>query len=380
MKLSILLPTRNGERFLHDCVASILAQPDEEMELVVCDNANDAQTAAVLDGFSDDPRMKVKRLDEPVPVTDNWNAALDASDGDYVLMMGDDDYLPADFTRRVRALIERHGQPDCITYNAYSYVFPSAIEGLAISHFADPHFRFGPEFEHEMLMPLEMRGRIVRDMFRFRNRIPLNMQTTIVSRKAIDRLPGKLFKAPFPDHYALNALLLTAERWLYSPQQLVIVGVSLKSFGHFVYSSRQQEGLEYLGIAIDLPRRLPGNELFNAMYMWLLLLKRDFPRELAGIDISRPDYVLRQTWASLAAWRSGSLSARRLLRRLAALHPADWLGIARLTADRELLRELARRSRVRPGDRAQQIWFGLTPLPDVGGIAEFARWLASQNA
>jgi glycosyltransferase involved in cell wall biosynthesis len=375
MKLSVLLPTRNGGPFLHDCIASILAQPDEELELVVCDNANEDETAEVLARFAHDPRMKVKRLDVAIPVTDNWNAALDASDGDYILMMGDDDYLPADYTRRIRALIAAHDEPDCITYGAHSYVFPSAIDGLPVSHYADPHFSFGPEFSGEMLLSAEMRRRIVADMFRFRNRIPLNMQTTLVARKAIERLPGALFKAPFPDHYALNALLLTAERWLYSPEQLVIVGVSLKSFGHFVYSSQQDAGLAYLGIAIDLPRRLPGNELFNAMYVWLLLLKHDFPRELGDIEVSRADYALRQTWASITAWRLGHLSGRRLVRRIARVSPAEWLGIARLATDREMLGQLAKRVRLRRDDTAQQLWLGLRPLPEVGGIAEFAAWL-----
>ncbi len=109
MKLSILLPTRNGGRFLRDCVGSILAQPDDEMELIVCDNANDDGTQEVLAEFSDDHRMKVIRLDTPVAVTDNWTKALEASAGDYVLMMGDDDYLPSNYTRRIRELFDAHG-------------------------------------------------------------------------------------------------------------------------------------------------------------------------------------------------------------------------------------------------------------------------------
>lgn len=379
MKLSVLLPTRNGAQFLHDCVASILAQPDDDLELIVCDNANDDGTPEVLAAFAGDPRLKVMRLEQPVAVTDNWNAALAASDGDYVLMMGDDDYLPANYTRRIRELIEAYDEPDCITYNAYSYVFPSAIDGLAVSHYSDPHFRFGPEFTGEMLLPAPMRRRIVGDMFRFRNRIPLNMQTTLVSRRTIERLPAGLFKAPFPDHYALNALLLTADRWLFTPEQLVIVGVSLKSFGHFVYSSRQDAGLAYLGIEIDAARRLPGSALFNAMYMWLLLLKRDFPRELAGVEISQADYALRQTWASLTAWRLGHVRGRELLRRLTLVRPREWLGIARLAGDPEMRGQLRRRVRLRRDDRAQQLWLGLTPLPGVDGIAAFARWLDERS-
>ena len=80
MRLSVLLPTRNGGALLHDCVKSVLDQPFEDMELIVSDNASEDETRDVLAGFHDD-RLRVVRLDEPIPVTDNWNNALAHSTG-----------------------------------------------------------------------------------------------------------------------------------------------------------------------------------------------------------------------------------------------------------------------------------------------------------
>ena len=59
MKLSILLPTRNGGHQLEDCIRSVLAQPEEALELVISDNASDDVTVEVLRSFAGDPRLKV---------------------------------------------------------------------------------------------------------------------------------------------------------------------------------------------------------------------------------------------------------------------------------------------------------------------------------
>ena len=100
MKLSVLLPTRNGGALLHDCVKSVLDQSYEGMELVVSDNASADETRDVLASF-DDARLRVVRLDEPIPVTDNWNNALAESAGDYLLLIGDDDYLLPGYCERI---------------------------------------------------------------------------------------------------------------------------------------------------------------------------------------------------------------------------------------------------------------------------------------
>ena len=91
----------------------------------------------------------------------------------------------------------------------------------------------------------QMRFNIVKDMFKFKVRIPLNMQPHLVSRKARGYVEGNLFRPPFPDHFALNALLIHAKSWVYVPEKLIAIGVSPKSFGHFIFNFKQEEGKSY---------------------------------------------------------------------------------------------------------------------------------------
>src|SRR5689334_11307157 len=146
MRYSVLLPTRNGGPFLRGCIESILNQGYDDFELVISDNANTDESPKIIDAYRDHPRVKGIRLDQPVPVTDNWNAALAQSSGDYILMMGDDDYLPPGYFTKMDALLERHSAPDCVLYNGYSFVAPDSITDDRRSFYSPYHFSFAPEF------------------------------------------------------------------------------------------------------------------------------------------------------------------------------------------------------------------------------------------
>ena len=184
MRYSVLLPTRNGGHFLRNCIESVLSQDYGDFELVISDNANTDETPAIIAGCRDHPKVQTVRLDEPVSVTDNWNAAYAQSSGGYILMMGDDDYLLPDYFARMDALLERHTFPDCVLYNGYSFVAPGSVSDDPRSYYSPYHFAFAPDLQAEKELSRADQLAIIHDMFRWIPRIPLNMQTTLVARKA----------------------------------------------------------------------------------------------------------------------------------------------------------------------------------------------------
>jgi glycosyltransferase involved in cell wall biosynthesis len=371
MRYSALLPTRNGGKFLRNCIESILSQDYDAFELVISDNANSDETPAILDEYKSHPKVRAIRLDHAVPVTDNWNAAYNASSGDYVLMMGDDDYLLPDYFRRMDLLLERHSFPDCVLYNGYSYVAPGSFAGDTRSFYSPYHFRFGADLQTEQELDDRHKFGIVRDMFEWKPRIPLNMQTTLVARRAADRLEGGFFQPPFPDHYALNALLLNGSRWVFTPDRLVIVGVSPKSFGHFHYSNKVSAGNSYLGIDPEFPGELPGSTLLNGMHMWLNRLIANFPDKLQGVRPDRAGYVRRQLYNWIVEKRFGAIGWSGFMRRFGSLRAADWAGLAMTPFDAQSWRRLF--ATLSPGSNtASAQWKALRPLEGASNIAEFA--------
>ena len=379
MKLSIVLPTRNGGHLVEGCLRSVLDQGFSDMEIVVSDNASTDGTPEILARYEDDERLKVIRMDEPLEVTDNWVNAVEASSGDYVLLIGDDDFLLPGYCERIAELIDEYDGPDCITYNAYAYAFPGALAGHRHSHFADPFFKWDPELPAEGPIPPHQRRELVRDFFRFRFRIHLNLQTTIVSRRAMERMRNGFLKPPFPDFYALNALMLLVESWVYAPEQLLVIGISPKSFGHTVHGHDSTEGLKYLGISPDFPGHLPGNEVINGTYACLLELERDYGPELAGIEIDRAQYVFNQVYAWYLQWRVGSLPPKEVRRRLRFLGVKDWGLLAKGLAPNLSLTRVRRNIRIDRDEPVQHLWPGLEPLPGVDDIEAFARWVAARR-
>ncbi|HUP15147.1 MAG TPA: glycosyltransferase family A protein [Acidimicrobiia bacterium] len=374
----MLLPTRNGGPYLDECIRSVLVDPSPDLELVVSDNANDDSTPQVLDSFAADPRLRVLRQPQVISVVENWNRALEAATGDYLLMIGDDDLLLRSCVPTIRELVERFDEPDCITYNAFSFVSPASFEAEdGDAHFSESHFLFDSGFRSGQLLTAEQRRQIVVDYFRFLPRLPLNMQTTVVARKALYRLNPPVFRAPFPDHIALCGLLLTAERWLYSDTRPLIIGVSPKSFGHYVYSGEHASGLDYLGVDTSFPGALPGNPLVNGMHQWLTVVATLYRDHLSGVQVSRRDYVARQLWAWYVQTRQGRLGYAEFTRHLRLLGLRDWLRLVGIAFDPTFVRQAAKRVRSRRG--TDLVWPRLERLAGVATIEQFRDFIEARQ-
>jgi glycosyltransferase involved in cell wall biosynthesis len=341
MKFSVLLPTRNGGKYLKSCIDSVLSQDYKDMELIVFDNANTDNTAEVVNSYSNDKRLKYYKTDSVVSVTDNWNNALNKSSGDYVLMIGDDDYLLPGFFKKLELIIERNNEPDGITFNGYSFVYPGVIKDSKTSFYSDPHFQYEEYLDRERLLPNYFLKSIVESMFSFRPRVPLNALPHLWSRKVINRLEGDLFRAPYPDHFALNSLLLKAKSWVFSPEKLYIVGVTPKSYGTLVFDSQEQEKAKnYLGIDDDFPGKLPGNPLINNMHVWLELLKESYPDSLEKINISRSNYVKHQVYFWISQYKLKVITLGSLVKLFSHLNLVDIINLVSVLWDKRSLTDL----------------------------------------
>ena len=327
MKFSVLLPTRNGGKYLKSCIESVLSQDYKDMELIVFDNANTDNTAEVVNSYSNDKRLKYYRIDSVVSVTDNWNNALKKSSGDYVLMMGDDDFLLPGYFDTLDKIIKENDFPDGISYFGYSFIYPDAVDNT-VGYYSDPHYDYEKKLINSGKTTKNQLKSIVYDMFKFKNRVPLNTLPHIWSRKVINRVDGELFRPPYPDHFALNAIFLKANTWVFSKKKLYIIGVTPKSYGHYVFSDNDQKGGEdYLGISGDFPGQLPGSALINNMYVWLQLLKDNYPDYLGDVQISRNGYVRHQLHYWISQYRHGSIERKDLFHLLGLLTLKDKLGL-----------------------------------------------------
>ena len=365
MKFSVLLPTRNGGKYLKSCIESVLSQDYKDMELIVFDNANTDNTAEVVNSYSNDKRLKYYRIDSVVSVTDNWNNALKKSSGDYVLMMGDDDFLLPGYFDTLDKTIKENDFPDGISYFGYSFIYPDAVDNT-VGYYSDPHYDYEKKLINSGKTTKNQLKSIVYDMFKFKNRVPLNTLPHIWSRKVINRVDGELFRPPYPDHFALNAIFLKANTWVFSKKKLYIIGVTPKSYGHYVFSDNDQKGGEdYLGISGDFPGQLPGSALINNMYVWLQLLKDNYPDYLGDVQISRNGYVRHQLHYWISQYRHGSIGRKDLFHLLGLLTLKDKLGLISAIWDKRSILALYAMLKMRNPSKIDTFYYGPQQLKGV---------------
>jgi glycosyltransferase involved in cell wall biosynthesis len=244
MKISILLPTRNRLELLRHAVASVRRQEDENWEVVISDNDSEEDIAGYVESLQDE-RVRYLRTPRALPVTENWNNALAAATGEYVIMLGDDDALLGNYFATIRQLVGSFSEPDVIYHSALLYAYPSVLpdapEGYLKPYGYAPFFR---DAHAPYVLDRTRARRLVDQAMDFRVVYGFNMQFVTVSRRMIEELQdgGRFYRSPFPDYYAMNLLFLRAPRIVVEPRPCVVIGVSPKSYGFFHANHREQTG------------------------------------------------------------------------------------------------------------------------------------------
>jgi glycosyltransferase involved in cell wall biosynthesis len=119
--VSVVTPVYNGERFLAECMESVLAQTHGNWEYLVCDNRSTDRTHDIAhEVAARDERVKVLRFEEFVPHIENWNRAMRqvSAESAYVKVVHADDKLMPECLERMVALAERH--PNVGLVSAYA--------------------------------------------------------------------------------------------------------------------------------------------------------------------------------------------------------------------------------------------------------------------
>jgi len=257
MKFSVLLPTRNRLNLLTYAIETVRRQDYANWEIIVSDNFSEEDIEGYVRSLND-PRIKYFRTNSFVPVTDNWNNALEHSDGDYVVMLGDDDCLMKGYFSTLKKLIENFNGPDFVYTNAFLYAYPGVLPDSP-NGFLRP-YAFAPFFKHAkepFLLETSEARYLARQAMSFKMIYTYNMQHSLIRRSFINLLSskGKFFQSPYPDYYATNVMMLEAKTILICPFPVVTVGISPKSFGYYFFNSKESDGYGFLN-NLSIPKNM----------------------------------------------------------------------------------------------------------------------------
>jgi glycosyltransferase involved in cell wall biosynthesis len=89
--LSIVIATKNRQKYAISAIESILSLNDNRIEVVIQDNSDTDELNSALSKYSTDKRLCYRYVSKPLSFIGNFNAALELSKGEYICVIGDDD-------------------------------------------------------------------------------------------------------------------------------------------------------------------------------------------------------------------------------------------------------------------------------------------------
>src|SRR5579862_9611696 len=120
MKLSVILPVYNSDRFIRQSVQSILNQTFRDFELIIIDDGSKDKTEEILKSFKDKQslrdkslkRIKIIKNPKNLGVAKSLNIGLKESKGEYVARCDADDINIKDRFKKQVNFLDKH--PDYV--------------------------------------------------------------------------------------------------------------------------------------------------------------------------------------------------------------------------------------------------------------------------
>ena len=107
-RVTIGLPTYNGERYLGPAIRSMLEQDYDDFELLVADNASTDDTRAIIEEFAaHDARVRYLPSEVNRGAAWNFNRLVDEARGEYFKWMADDDTYEPGFLGTCVEVLDR---------------------------------------------------------------------------------------------------------------------------------------------------------------------------------------------------------------------------------------------------------------------------------
>lgn len=126
-RFSVLLPTYNRSEFLPLAIQSVLEQTFSDFELIISDGGSSDDTENAVRNIKD-PRIRYLRSPTRLGMNENYERALRAATGEYVVFFSDDDALVPHMLERINSTISETGS-QMIVFPFATFFHEDAADG-----------------------------------------------------------------------------------------------------------------------------------------------------------------------------------------------------------------------------------------------------------
>jgi predicted O-linked N-acetylglucosamine transferase (SPINDLY family) len=201
---SVVIPAYRRERYLLQCLASVLAQwrGDEHMEVIVIDNGSEPSLKHHVDGIGRGI-VRYHRHSETIPLQRNWNSAVNVARGRWVHLLHDDDYVLPGFYAALEAGLNTVPEAVGAAFTAYENV--NADEEVV--------------FRNRVLG--NERGVVRNWIHRIGVTNVLNPPAVVIRRSAYEAVGGYSDEILYTTDWELYMRVASRYEWWYEPEFLV---------------------------------------------------------------------------------------------------------------------------------------------------------------
>ncbi len=137
VKVSVIIPVFNAERFLRDCLESLIHQTLQDIEIIcIDDKSSDTSLGILYDFQKKDNRIKIICNEINLGAAESRNKGLSAAAGRYIQFVDADDYLELDALQNLYQISEYYHTDMCylgmkfdVTQNRKNEVLQDSIVG-----------------------------------------------------------------------------------------------------------------------------------------------------------------------------------------------------------------------------------------------------------
>ncbi|MBQ2724518.1 MAG: glycosyltransferase [Clostridia bacterium] len=183
--VSVVVPVYNVEKYLGECIDSVLAQTYENWEMILVDDGSTDGSGAICDAYAaQDPRIQVLHR-ENGGLSEARNTGLAHSSGEYIYFLDSDDRIISEALAELVGRIEEENA-DIVYFDAVSF-----LDGSDTSEMEQRYIRrnaYPTDDGHTVL------GRL-QDNREYHSAVPLLfMRRSFLSEKHLTFSPGILYE------------------------------------------------------------------------------------------------------------------------------------------------------------------------------------------
>lgn len=120
MKISIIVPVYNVEKYIDTCIQSVLAQNYSDWELILIDDGSTDSSGQICDRYAVNNKRVVVRHTANQGVAAAWNTGVNIAQGDYIIGLDSDDFWEKDLLIKCVQTIEKYNC-DMVVFGYLNY-------------------------------------------------------------------------------------------------------------------------------------------------------------------------------------------------------------------------------------------------------------------